>query len=177
LIVCGTMRKLAGPSKESKYEGVAHGGRTVIFAGIRPRRRSMMRTSNPSDGKYRIWITAPAAWQPLHWHDRPSQARVVALATEGLFTAEQAAAYLEGFNTQLLHEPKRVWGIAVRVDVECHGDLRPGQAWRPARARRPNRRMGTGRQLGRRNVGRPARGVGPSRANHVARRKRTQGLG
>jgi len=114
----------------------------------------MMRTSNHGSRKYRIWITAPAAWEPLHWHDRPSQARVVAPAAEGLFTAAQAAAFLEGFNTQLLHEPKRLWGIAVRVDIQCRGDLRPGQAWRPTRMRRPGRGMTPGRQHRRRSIDR-----------------------
>jgi hypothetical protein len=129
-----------------------------------------MRTSNDRNGRYRIWITAPAAWQPSHWQDRPSQARVVAPAADGLFTAEQAAAFLEGFNTQLLHEPKQVWGIAVRVDIQCRGDLRPGQAWRSARTGSPDRGTAAGRQHRRRNVDRHPSGVRPSRKNGVRRR-------
>jgi hypothetical protein len=125
-----------------------------------------MRTSNDRNGRYRIWITAPTAWEPSHWHDRPSQARVVAPAADGLFTAAQAAAFLEGFNTQLLHEPKRVWGIAVRVDIQCRGDLRPGQAWR-RRTRGPSRDNTPGRRHRRRNLDRQASPARPNRKNRA----------
>jgi hypothetical protein len=70
----------------------------------------------------------------------------------------------------LLHEPKRLWGIAVRVDIQCRGDLRPGQAWRSARMRSSGRGTTAGRQQRRRNIDRQCSGVRPSRKNAARRR-------
>ena len=89
-----------------------------------------MRTQNPFQARYQVWIVDPGQWAPMHWADRPRRGILIAPAADRLFTSDEAEAFLEGFNTELLHVPKQRWGVVVPVDVCCRGPLRPGRPCR-----------------------------------------------
>lgn len=81
---------------------------------------------------FRLWICDCGDWEPGGWEELPTSATAVAPAAEGLATSEQAAAYIEGFNSQALREPllagkSRLWAIAVPVELRYAGEPRGGQ--------------------------------------------------
>lgn len=89
---------------------------------------------------YRLWIAHTQQWRGQHWNDVPPRARAWELAQEGCFTLPQAVAYLEGFNTQMLHEAKPYWAIATCVTRRYRHDLQPAQ-WVSSRRLLRLRRM------------------------------------
>jgi hypothetical protein len=64
-------------------------------------------------------------WQPQSWSDVPPRARPIEAAVDGCFNAAQAAAFMEGFNTQVLRDAKPYWAVATNVTAQYQGDLEP----------------------------------------------------
>ncbi len=77
-------------------------------------------------GLFRVWIGNYHNWQPAHWDDVPNAFEALEPAESGHFSAAEAAAYLEGFNSRMLVESRPVWAVAVPVAVHYEGDLAPG---------------------------------------------------
>lgn len=77
--------------------------------------------------QFRLWIARYEDWAPVRWDDTPPQAIALELAVDGVYSAVQAAAFVEGFNTEMLRDPQRRWAVAVPVTLRYDGDLAPGQ--------------------------------------------------
>jgi hypothetical protein len=87
-----------------------------------------------SEAIYRVWITSYRDWEPRQWDDLPpSGAIALELAEEGCFLAGEAAALVEGFNSEMLSSPQGRWAVAVAVQVRYLGDLEPGEEFWPSR--------------------------------------------
>ena len=76
---------------------------------------------------YRLWVSRYDNWAPARWDDVPPQAVALEAAVDGVYSAAQAAAFVEGFNTEMLRDPQHRWAVAVPVRVRYDGDLHPGQ--------------------------------------------------
>jgi hypothetical protein len=61
----------------------------------------------------------------------PPEATAVEPAEPTCFSAEEAAAFIEGFNGMMLVETGGLWAVAVPVRVSYDGDLVAGQVFRP----------------------------------------------
>ena len=88
---------------------------------------------------FRVWIASYDNWRPASWQEAPPVAVALAPAENDCFTAEEAAAYLEGFNTCVAEESPGLWAIAVPVVVRYDGDPLPGERIKPRRLRMPPR--------------------------------------
>src|SRR5690348_13571648 len=78
--------------------------------------------------RFRVWIGGCAkSWQPVGWDDVPESFVALEPAEEGSFSAQEAAAYLEGFNGRMIVEQSGRWAVAIPVSVLYQGDLAPGQ--------------------------------------------------
>lgn len=77
--------------------------------------------------EFRLWITRVENWRPAAWTQIPPRAVAMTPAEEGAFSAEEATAYMQGFNSAILDAPQGVWAVAVPVVIRYDGDLRPGQ--------------------------------------------------
>ena len=64
-------------------------------------------------------------WQPQSWSDVPPRARPVEAAANDCFNATQAAAFLEGFNTQILQDVKPYWAVATSVTSQYRDEPEP----------------------------------------------------
>lgn len=78
---------------------------------------------------YRIWIMTFDEWRPQHWSEMPPFAKAVEPADEGLFSPDEAAAYLEGHNTTSLRLGNVRWAVAIPVQIRIVGDMSPGQTF------------------------------------------------
>ena len=76
---------------------------------------------------YRLWISRYDGWAPNRWDDIPPEAVALEPAIDGVYSSAQAAAFVEGFNTEMLRDAQRRWAIAIPVTVRYDGDLEPGQ--------------------------------------------------
>jgi hypothetical protein len=76
---------------------------------------------------FRVWIVTFANWHPEDWSEMPPVAEAVEPVDEGVFSAAQAAAYLEGFNSASLRLRDGRWAVAAPVRLRIDGDLRPGE--------------------------------------------------
>ena len=72
-------------------------------------------------GLYRIWIARCADWQPRHWAEVPPRILPLEAADEGCYSAVEAIAFLEGFNSEMLRDPKGCWAVALPVQVPYPG--------------------------------------------------------
>lgn len=76
---------------------------------------------------FRVWIMGFDDWRPENWTDVPPWAEAIEPVDEGVFSAAQAAAYLEGFNSASLRLRDSRWAVAIPVELRIDGDLRPGE--------------------------------------------------
>lgn len=90
-------------------------------------------TAAGAERRYRVWIVTCEGWQPQSASDVPPQAIPLEPAEEGLMTAEEAGAYLEGFNQTALEEQTGHWAVAVPVRMRYEGDLMTGEEVQCAR--------------------------------------------
>lgn len=87
----------------------------------------MIATRRNSRQVYRLWISRYESWAPSRWDDVPPEALALEPAIDGVYSSAQAAAFVEGFNTEMLRDAQRRWAIAIPVTVRYDGDLEPGQ--------------------------------------------------
>jgi hypothetical protein len=77
---------------------------------------------------FRLWIATYVDWRPSHWNQTPPQATAVEPVENALYSDDEAALFLEGFNqSMLLEDGPRIWAVAVPVTVRYDGDARPGR--------------------------------------------------
>ena len=77
---------------------------------------------------YRIWISRYQDWQPGDWREVPPGAIAIEPAQTVPLPAEEARAFLEGFNRAMLGTDRHLWAVAVPVAVRYEGDVHSGQA-------------------------------------------------
>jgi hypothetical protein len=75
---------------------------------------------------FRLWIATYADWRPGHWNDAPPRATALELVEDAAYTAEEAALFLQGFNTLMLEHDRPIWAVAVPVVVRYEGDAQVG---------------------------------------------------
>lgn len=76
---------------------------------------------------FRLWIARYANWRPQGWSDTPPEATVLQPVDDAVYSAEEAAVFLQGFNSEILgHEPS-LWAVAVPVTLVYQGDVQAGQ--------------------------------------------------
>ena len=83
---------------------------------------------------FRVWIAEYDRWTPTGCGDVPPVATALEPAEEGLMPGFQAMAYVEAFNREVLHQPRKIWAVALPASVCYCGDPQPGQPIRPALA-------------------------------------------
>jgi hypothetical protein len=79
-----------------------------------------------SQQQFRLWIATYGDWRPTCWSDLPPGATAVELVEDRLYSAEEAAMFVAGFNSQVLGGDKPVWAVAVPVTIRYLGDAEPG---------------------------------------------------
>lgn len=86
---------------------------------------------------YRIWIAESPRWMPADWDDVPPECVALEVADPGCFSSAQAESFLQGFNGQMLGTRRRLWAVAVPVQIRYEGDLKKGQMLRAAEILKP----------------------------------------
>jgi hypothetical protein len=76
--------------------------------------------------RFRLWIATYHDWRPTCWSDMPPRATAIELVEDRLYSAEEAAMFVAGFNGQVLESDRPVWAIAVPVTICYLGDAEPG---------------------------------------------------
>ncbi len=79
-----------------------------------------------SQQRFRLWIATYVDWRPTCWSDMPPRTTAVELVEDRLYSAEEAAMFVAGFNSQVLRSDKPVWAVAVPVTTCYLGDAEPG---------------------------------------------------
>lgn len=75
---------------------------------------------------FRVWIATYDDWRPLGWNQSPPRAVALEPVADALYSAEEAALFLEGFNTAMLECDRRIWAVAVPITVRYDGDALAG---------------------------------------------------
>ncbi len=75
---------------------------------------------------FRLWITTYTDWRPSQWSDSPPTATALEAVENGLYSVDEAALFLEGFNTSMLQNTEPIWAVAVPVAIRYEGDAQPG---------------------------------------------------
>ncbi len=75
---------------------------------------------------FRVWIARHRDFAPAHWSDVPREATALEPVDEALYSAEQAAMFLQGFNEAMRGHPQRLWAVAVPVSMCYAGDAQRG---------------------------------------------------
>jgi len=75
---------------------------------------------------FRLWIAAYTDWQPMHWNQSPPRATAVEPVEDMLYTAAEAATFVESFNRSMLSADQPVWAVAVPITIRYEGDVEPG---------------------------------------------------
>ncbi len=79
---------------------------------------------------YRLWLVSYVDWQPTNWNEAPPRAMALEPVAEAVYSAEEAALFLEGFNGAVLGQRDSIWAVAVPVTVRLEGDVEPGSPLR-----------------------------------------------
>jgi hypothetical protein len=94
------------------------------------RRRGLISIAGRGDhshaAKAAWWSNDLFDWQPTCWSDMPLRATAIELVEDRLYSAEEAAMFVAGFNSQVLEGDKPVWAVAVPVTTCYLGDAEPG---------------------------------------------------
>ena len=77
---------------------------------------------------FRIWIARFAQWTPSRWNDVPPRAIALEPVSGEFFSEEDARLIVEGFNSQMLSDGRRLWAVALAVWLRLDGDPQPGDA-------------------------------------------------
>jgi hypothetical protein len=86
----------------------------------------MERLASNGSPRFRLWVATYADGRPRHWYELPGAAIAVEPVDDALYSAAEAALFLEGFNSAVLDDPRSIWAVAVPVEVRFEGDARPG---------------------------------------------------
>jgi hypothetical protein len=79
---------------------------------------------------FRLWIATYQDWRPARWNDAPPRAQALELVEDAAYSAEEAALFLQGFNTSMLAHDQPIWAVAVPVAVRYDGDAQVGASVR-----------------------------------------------
>ncbi|MCE9555201.1 MAG: hypothetical protein K8T91_17770 [Planctomycetes bacterium] len=90
-------------------------------------------TTAGAERRYRVWIVTCEGWLPQSPSDVPPHAIALEPAEEWLMSAEEAGAYLEGFNQTVLEEQTGHWAVAVPIQVRYEGNIQEGKVVQCAR--------------------------------------------
>lgn len=80
----------------------------------------------PGAQRFRIWIASYVDWRPASWNQVPPRATAVEPVEQALCTAEEAALFLQGFNSSMLAHHEPIWAVAVPITLCYEGDAVPG---------------------------------------------------
>ncbi len=87
---------------------------------------------NPTSGDgpmFRLWIAACSDWRPSHWSEVPPRATALEPVEDGVYSAAEAALFLEGFNGSMLGDQRpEIWAVAVPVVIRFEGDATVGDS-------------------------------------------------
>jgi hypothetical protein len=86
----------------------------------------MEETPSGSPRLFRLWITTYVDWRPAHWNETPPRATAIEPVEEALYSAQEAALFLEGFNSAMIGQEKPIWAVAVPITIRYEGDAQPG---------------------------------------------------
>jgi hypothetical protein len=94
------------------------------------RRRGLISIAGRGDhshaAKAAWWDDDFRDWRPTCWSDMPPSATAIELVEDRLYSAEEAALFVAGFNGQVLESDKPVRAIAVPITICYLGDAEPG---------------------------------------------------
>jgi len=86
----------------------------------------MNHITKPIVRRYRVWIVEYGDCRPRDPGEVPPRARPLEPAEEGTMSAAEAALYTQSFNRAMLGRSRRLWAVAVPVNICYEGDLQPG---------------------------------------------------
>jgi hypothetical protein len=75
---------------------------------------------------FRLWITTYAGRRPSQWNQAPPRATALEVVEDTLYSAEEAALFLQGFNRVMLDYDQPIWAVAVPITVRYEGDAQAG---------------------------------------------------
>ncbi len=79
---------------------------------------------------FRLWIATYADWRPSRWNESPPLATALEPVEDALYSADEAAMFLEGFNSSMLEYDQPIWAVAVPITVRYEGDAQAGRSVR-----------------------------------------------
>jgi hypothetical protein len=77
--------------------------------------------------RFRVWIVRYDDWEPENLRGVPPRAVALEPAERGTMSASEAASYAEAFNRAALATSRKLWAIAIPVQLRYEGDPRPGE--------------------------------------------------
>jgi hypothetical protein len=75
---------------------------------------------------FRVWIATYADWRPGRWSDLPPRATALEPVEDAAYSADEAALFLEGFNSAMLESERPIWAVAVPIVIRFEGDAAAG---------------------------------------------------
>jgi hypothetical protein len=85
-----------------------------------------MRQLSDGERTFRLWIATCAQWRPQRWTDLPPRATALEPVDDAVYSAAEAALFLQGFNASMLDGSGPVWAVAVPVVICYEGDAVAG---------------------------------------------------
>jgi hypothetical protein len=85
-----------------------------------------MRQLSNGEPTFRLWIATCTDWRPTRWTDLPPRATALEPVDDAVYSAAEAALFLQGFNASMLDGTQPVWAVAVPVVIRYEGDAVPG---------------------------------------------------
>ena len=80
----------------------------------------------PGGQLFRLWIATYGDWRPRQWNDTPPAAEALEPVDAAAYSAEEAAMFLEGFNSAMLASERPLWAVAVPITIRYDGDAQCG---------------------------------------------------
>jgi hypothetical protein len=77
---------------------------------------------------FRLWIATYSGRRPARWNQAPSPATALEVVEDRLYSAEEAALLLHGFNRVMLDYDEPIWAVAVPITVRYDGDAQAGMS-------------------------------------------------
>ena len=75
---------------------------------------------------FRLWIATYRDWRPSHWSQVPPRAVALEPVEDAVYSHDEAALFVEGFNQSVLADERMLWAVAVPVTVCYMGDAQAG---------------------------------------------------